>query len=58
MHPRVRLRRAVEARRRSIEEYGDALRAGLPVDDLAARCRETDAELTEATTPFMEGRAS
>jgi len=57
MHPRLRLRRAVEGRRKSVEGYGEALRAGLFVDDLVARCRETDAELTEAMAPFMEGRS-
>lgn len=57
MHPRIRLNHAWRARHRSVDDYGKALRAGLSreaIDHLAAVCRKTDAELTEAMRPFME----
>ncbi len=56
MDPKIRLARAIEARRRSIGDYGWALRAKKDprvVLDLARICRQTDAELTAALAPFM-----
>jgi hypothetical protein len=50
----ARLRRALEGRRLSVEAYGSAVRAGIGLDNVAAWCRETDAELTEAMAPFIE----
>lgn len=53
----ARLKRAMEARRRSIEEFGWALRARKSagvVNALARICRETDAELTAALAPYMK----
>jgi hypothetical protein len=59
MDPKIRLARAIEGRRRSIGEYGWALRskkAPSVIATLERVCRETDAELTAATAPFMRGR--
>ena len=56
----ARLKRAMEARRRSIEEFGWALRARkstVVVDELARACRETDAELTAAMAEVRRGRS-
>jgi hypothetical protein len=36
----------------AVEAYGNALRAGIGTDNVAAWCHETDAELTEAMAEF------
>jgi hypothetical protein len=59
MDPKIRLARAIEGRRRSIGEYGWALRVKKAPSVIAALerlCRETDAELTAATAPFVKVR--
>jgi hypothetical protein len=59
MDPKIRLARAIEGRRRSISEYGWALRAKKASNVIAALervCRETDAELTAAAAPFVRVR--
>ncbi len=52
----MRLRRAGEARRKAVSEYGAALRTGKVrsvVDRLAKTCRATDADLTRTLAPFL-----
>jgi hypothetical protein len=50
----MRLKRAIDDRLVSVSEYYAAVRSGdtTTLEALAARCRETDEELTEAMHPF------
>ena len=52
----MRLRRAGEARRKAVSEYGAARRTGKVrsvVDRLAKTCRATDADLTRSTRSWV-----